>query len=725
MKKKLFATRVLAGGLCASVIALGITTAPATAANPPAGQLLPLVESPQTVNTFLGQSVQVRQTADGNPNSNLFDPRWTVTQLNAESLNQLNTQVPLPMNPAPGLRSLTGAAHTPEKDNDGVIYNFPDVNGVDTYRTINLYPADRELPAAVKAEFTLNGEKVEAQDLVGKGGVVTATYTVTNNTRKKTEVRYKNLGGKMVTKEMTTDQPMIAIAQQLIPQSWGQVNVGSGIVGADGRGNYQSQWVALPFSPLSGNGSAQFGWTAYVPEGEGFVPNIMVNVAPIFIPANGGVDKSDKAAKDSSGRGGGIPGGAQIAGGIGTAASGGAELVKGIVGIAESIGSGVGTIKKKLPGAVSETKDALATLEKTMGIGQGGGKSMPSLPDVIKQLKKTSNKLGSDIAELKANGSNAQMVKDIQKDLNKANTLVGLMQTTNIDPANAALKASKCDGSAISAKCIAWTANSSLALASYPTVSSNLKKVQAALTDVADSLPTTVGDIQVSVLEAIQSTVDGLTIKLEDLQIFLATKLFPQIKALTGALGNVFGAISAGIGEIKDGVAANSSYLSGGASGIGAGIGEIRAGIGVLTPAARAFIAQIMTLITAGGKALKAAVAEVNSIKATMAGLMSRAHQSPLPYGGGQLTVFQPKGAPEVDLNTVSQAVLQNNGKVPAEYSQYVQQTTSVFGAFQFVFDPANNNKPDTPWRILLGLVAMLIAGIALPILSRRKNQSA
>lgn len=724
MKKKLFATRVIAGGLCASVIALGITTAPVMAADPPAGQLLPLVEAPQTVNTFLGQSVQVRKTADGNPNSDLFDPRWTVTQLNAESLNQLNTQVPLPMNPAPGLRSLTGAAHTPETESDGVIYNFPDVNGVDTYRTINLYPGDRTLPADVTAEFTLNGEKVQAQDLVGKGGVVTATYTVTNNTRKKTDVRYKDLSGKMVTKNMTTDQPMIAIAQQLIPQTWGQVNVGSGIVGADGRGNYQSQWVALPFSPLSDNGKAQFGWTAYVPEGQGTVPNIMVNVAPIFIPADGGVEKSDKQTKEKS-ESGGIPGAAQISGGIGTAAAGGAELVKGIVGVAESIGTGVGTIKKKLPGAISETKDALETLMKTMGIGQGGGSSMPSLPDVIKTLKKTSKDLGDDIAYLKQNGSDAQMVKDLQKDLNKANTLVGLMRTTNIDPAYNALKSSKCDGSTLSAKCIAYGANYTMATTSYPIVTENLQKVQDALTDVSDSLPSTVGNLEAGVLEAIQGTIDGLTERLEDLQIFLATKLFPQIKALTGALGNVFGAISAGIEDIKKGVSANSSYLSGGASGIGAGIGEISAGIGTLTPVARAFIAKIMTLITAGGKALKAAATEINGLKATMAGLMSRAHQSPLPYGGGELTVYQPKGAPQVDLNTVSQAILQNNGQVPAKYSQYVQQTTSVFGAFQFVFDPANNNKPDTPWRILLGLVAMLIAGIALPILSRRKNQSA
>src|SRR5690606_29043672 len=106
-------------------------------------------------------------------------------------------------------------------------------------RTLNLWPQDRQTPATVKAEFTLNGEKVESQDLVGKGGVVTATYTVSNHTLKEQNVKYQNLEGKSATEKVKTSQPMVAIGLSFLPQSWGQLNTGAGVVGADGRGNWQ------------------------------------------------------------------------------------------------------------------------------------------------------------------------------------------------------------------------------------------------------------------------------------------------------------------------------------------------------------------------------------------------------------------------------------------------------------------------------------------------------
>lgn len=726
MKKNTFTARAIAAGLCASVMALGITTTPAQAKDlPPAGQLLPLVEAPTTVDTFVGQSVQVRKNADGNPDSTLFDPRWAVTQINAESLNDMNAAVPLPMASAPALRSLTGATHTPEKTEGGVVYDFPQVNGVDTFRTLNLWPGDEELPADVTAEFTLNGEKVQAQDLVGKGGVVTATYTVTNNTRHKTSVSYKNLGGKIVKEEMETDQPMVAIAQQLVPQNWGQFNAGSGVVGADGRGNYQVQWIALPFSPMSGNGKAQFGWTAYVPEGEGMVPNIMINVAPLYIPSKHDAAQAKKASGGKTGHG--VPGASEISGGIGLAASGGAELVEGIVGIVESIGTGAGTIKKNLPGAVSDTKDALAALEKTLGGGGGGGGSkLPTLPEVIRTLEQTSAELQTAINNLRTNGAQGDTVQDIQKKLNLASTAVGAMQATFVQPSNTALKNSQCSDSLSSLQCVSkYTTPKTTANASYPTVTKALTEIQSTLSDIAKALPTTVGDIEADALEGVKNTVDGITTKLQDLQIFLSTKLLPQTRALTKALGGVFGAINGGIAEIKKGIAGNAGYLSEGASDIGAGIGEIGAGLGDLAPAARALISKILTLVFAGKRALKSAGKEVNHLKATMAGLMQRAHESPLPYGGGLQTVYQPQGAAEVNVEEVSNAILANNDQVPAKYQAYVQPTTKVFGAFQFMFDPANSNKSDTPWRILIGLLAMLIAGIAVPILARRQNKTA
>lgn len=722
MKK--MGTAALAAGICVSVMAVSLGGAPASAKDVAPGNLLPPIEAPQTVDTFVGQSVQVRKDANGNPDASVFNPRWAVTQVNAESLNNINTAVPLPMTQAPMLRSLTGNAHDPDKVSDGVVYNFQDVSGVDTYRSLNLYPDSSQLPVDVTAQFTLNGQPVQAQDLVGKGGIVTATYTVTNNTRHSTAVTYKNLAGKQVTEQIDTDQPVVAIAQQLIPQNWGQFNAGSGMIGADGRGNYQVQWISLPFSPLSGDGKAQFGWTAVVPDGAGMVPKMMINAAPVYIPD----ESMTPTPKESSGGGNGatgIPGASQIGSGIGIAASGAGELINGIVGLVNSIGTGVTDIKKNLPSAVAETKDSVSTLLKTLGIGQGGGSGnkLPTLPRVITTLKKLSGDLSDDIDLLRDQGANSQMIKNIQKSLKLAVTAVNAMQTTNIDPAHAALKVATCDQGPLTPGGLTCRANQTAALSSYGAVTASLKKVTGALIGISDALPKSVGDLEATALESIQKTIDNMTTTLTNLQTFLSKTLIPQITAVTDSIGDIFSSIDHGIQLIKEGAGGSVSDIGSGVSTIGSGISDIAGGAGQLAPYVREVIGTIMSYAFAAKEVLKRAGASINKLKGTMAGMMMRAHESPLPYGGGQLTVYQPSNAPAVNIADVSQAILNNGGQVPAQYAQYVQPTSKLFGAYQFVFDPANNNKPDTLPRILIGLLALLLAGIALPLLARRRNR--
>ena len=246
----------------------------------------PDFEAPETVDTYVGQSVQVRKNADGYPNSGAVNFRWVVTQVNAESLNGLDVSVPLPMDDAPGLRSLTGSENMATEVDGGVLYQFEDVNGNETKRTLNLWPQDRNLPVEVTAEFTLDGEKVSAQDIVGEGGLVTATYTIINNSVETEDVEFENVAGEPDTEEVETSQAFVGISKQFIPQSWAQFDPGNGIFGADGRGNYQTQWITLAFLPFAEDGKASFGWSAVIPEGEGFIPKMVIEVSPLYVPTH-------------------------------------------------------------------------------------------------------------------------------------------------------------------------------------------------------------------------------------------------------------------------------------------------------------------------------------------------------------------------------------------------------------------------------------------------------
>ncbi len=704
-KKTQTVRAAIAGALAASLV--GLSMGSASAQEFP----LPAPQPPATVDTFTGQSVQVRADADGDPNSNLIDFRWNVTQINAESLNGINAAVPLPMSPAPGLRSLTGTGASPLPEQDGVVYDFNDVNAVDNARTLNLFPQDQQLGASVKAEFTLDGEPVKAQDIVGKGGTVSATYTVTNNTKQSTPVTYKTIGGKVETTTIDTDQPMVVIAMQLIPQSWGQYNAGSGISGADGRGNYQTQWVGLPFAPLNKSGEAKFGWTAVIPDGEGEIPAMSMNVAPIYIPASG---KEPQAKAD--GGGAGVPGASTIAGGVGTAAAGGAELIKGFGALGETIGGGISTIKADLPGAVSDTKAAVKRLEKVLGIGSGGS-GLPSLPQVIDSLERTSTELGLAIRKLRLTGNNSQLVQDLQADLDAAALGVSALDTW-AGSANSYTKVSSCNKGPFTAEGAQCLVNQGIVLAGFDTVDSSLKTIKQALNGVSKALPNTVGDLEADLLEEVQGAIDGITERLIGLQRFLTVELLPAIGGLQDGVGEIFGAIDAGIQQIKQGIPGDIAQIGSGASTLGSGFSEL--GVG-----ARELISALMALAVTAKKDLKKVASTVNGLKAELAGLVMRAGDSPLPYGGGFYTAYQPVDAPEVDLNVVSQAILDaGSDTIPEEYAAYVQPTNALFGAFQFMLDPANSNKPDTLPRILVGLVGLLIAGIAFPFILRRRARA-
>lgn len=700
----------VAGGLSVSLICLSMGTA--SAQDFP----LPTPAPPATVDTFTGQSVQVRADADGDANSNLVDFRWNVTQINAESLNGLNTSVPLPMSPAPMLRSLTGTGAEPLPEQDGVVYDFTDVTAVDNARTLNLFPQDEQLSASVKAEFTLNGEPVKAQDIVGKGGTVSATYTVTNNTTKSTPVTYKTIGGKVQTRTIDTDQPMIVIAEQLNPQSWGQYNAGSGLSGADGRGNYQTQWVGLPFAPLSKTGEAKFGWTAVIPEGEGEIPAMAINVAPIYIPASG-----KEPQNKTGGSRGGVPGASTIAGGVGTAAAGGAQLVRGFAALGKTVGGGIRTVEADMPGAISDTKGAVKELEKVLGIGSGRS-GLPSLKEVRATLTETSAKLGTAIDQLRQNGNTGQLVKDLQGTLGGAVDAVDALDVwATIANEYADKEVSECitqvpDPLGLKkAKC---KVDQGLVTAGFPVIDTALKDLAKILGDVSKNLPTTVGDLEANLLQDVQTGIDRINDRLFGLQTYLTFELLPAIGGVTDGMEEIFGAIDAGIEQIRQGIPGEIAQIGAGANTLGSGFGEI--GVG-----ARELISTLMALAVTAESDLKKAAATVNTLKAELAGLIMRAGDSPLPYGGGFYTAYQPTDAPEMDLNEVSQAILlAGSDTVPEKYAAYVQPTNALFGAFQFVLDPANSNRPDTVPRILIGLLGLLIAGIAFPIINRRRART-
>ena len=238
-------------------------------------------------NTFaLGQSMQIRVNADGTQNAKAVNFRWSVSHLTIQGPPDGSKDGEYVV---PGAEGGTLPRYL---ENFGFIhvengYGQWDMNvenGWDTQRSVSIYPQDWTPNISLKTEFTLDGEPVKAQDIVGKDGLVTATYTLINNTTKPYDVVVKDINGADVTTTAEGDSPMVAITKTLLPQRYIGLNTGSGIFGADGRGNNQVQWISLPFKPLAENSQASFGWAAYVTDA--VIPSLLTQVSPLYIPAH-------------------------------------------------------------------------------------------------------------------------------------------------------------------------------------------------------------------------------------------------------------------------------------------------------------------------------------------------------------------------------------------------------------------------------------------------------
>ena len=238
----------------------------------------------------LGQSVQIRVNADGEQNSPLANFRWSVSQLTVQGPLDENESVTVPVPEGGHLLRYLNKAGFPPHENDVAEFTADVQDGFGLARTVSLVPEDFTLPVSFTAKFTLDGQPVTAQEIVGKSGVVKAEYTISNDSTTPTEVTLNEGEENEQTLTVDAQTPMLMIAKTLLPQRFtGLELIGLGASGADGRGNNQVQWLGLPFKPLSADGVTSFGWTANVRDGQ--IPSMLIQVAPFYIPeGHGGED---------------------------------------------------------------------------------------------------------------------------------------------------------------------------------------------------------------------------------------------------------------------------------------------------------------------------------------------------------------------------------------------------------------------------------------------------
>jgi hypothetical protein len=116
------------------------------------------------------------------------------------------------------------------------------------------------------------------------------------------------------------------------------------------------------------------------------------------------------------------------------------------------------------------------------------------------------------------------------------------------------------------------------------------------------------------------------------------------------------------------------------------GMDQVSSGVSQAKTLISAYVSDVIAQVETAGTD---AAATIDNVKAEVGGITVAAQRSPLPYGG------DPATAPE---------------------------GTQLAGAYEFRVDAADSNAPNTPWRILFGLVFLLGAGGLMVWMGKRRG---
>ncbi len=684
----------------------------------------------------VGQSVQIRTDADGNPNSATTDFRWSVTQIGAQGDPGADITVAVPEEGLL-LHNLQQFGMIPQEDGKGQFDISLNDTGFGTARSVSLVPPDDfELPVEVTTEFTLDGEPILAQDLVGKDGIVTAKYTVINRTRKEITVPIISVTGDEIDKDVEADVPMVVEAVTLLPDRFSALNTGAGLGGADGRGNTQVKWIALPFAPLSEDGTASFGWAANVTNA--VIPSMLIQVLPIYIPPGEEGQKApvDEAARqaaleavpppDVSGDVNAIKGGvADVISGLETltADDGGEDPLTTVEGKVNEFftefGANIQTIStlvdpnnpegatalvKELQATVDQASATITEIEETGVIDQIDKAASLLTPENAARLVE----LSPQISKLADNADTltklAESAEDIQLIADNAALIAAGIKTGCIDPpgeTGPALPPEVCSqkdaliailespelqsaaailNSAEFQKAVDIIASPEFAKAAdaLETVSPVLVQLSESLQVLDELLPGVIATLTPllsaldGVLAQLEAALTGLSSELTIIGEGIASKNV-DLPTLDAVLAEITAQILASEGGQQ--VTSGLDQIRGGVAGVKTEVGSYVAELSVALQAAKA---EVDAAVEEGKEAAGAVVEKADTLKAEVAGLITMAHECPLPYG--------------CDVTEAPEG-------------------TKLAGAYEFRMDPADTEAPSTLPRVLIGLVVLLVAG--------------
>ena len=111
---------------------------------------------------------------------------------------------------------------------------------------------DKPMPVAVHAEYRLDGDVVEAAEVLGHRGDVGVSYTVTNTDVRQTDIVYTDAQGRTVTRNLPVFAPLVGTLRVTLPVELILTDPGTAAVSTDDRGRTVLSYSIVVYPPLGG-----------------------------------------------------------------------------------------------------------------------------------------------------------------------------------------------------------------------------------------------------------------------------------------------------------------------------------------------------------------------------------------------------------------------------------------------------------------------------------------
>ena len=173
-----------------------------------------------------------------------------------------------------GLRNLDGFGGFEVEDGQQLVDTT--VEGEQRFRTVSEF--DGKLPLEVDVQYSLDGDRVDASDIVGADGTLDVRYVVTNVTSAPQEVTFSDGSGGEITKTVEVPIPIVGSLSTVAPPNFTDVQSEQANIAGDGKGGTRLSFTMTLFPPL-GSDSVEFGYTAHITDG--VVPRAEISALPV------------------------------------------------------------------------------------------------------------------------------------------------------------------------------------------------------------------------------------------------------------------------------------------------------------------------------------------------------------------------------------------------------------------------------------------------------------